>query len=213
MLLCDIGNSSFDFYDTESQTHTKVSIEAYRPIHQSATVYYINVNPNVETFLNDLPQWINIAPYIRLETAYETLGIDRKAAIAHFSDAVVVDAGSAITVDKIQKGIYQGGFIFPGFAKMEASYREISSRLDYLLNFELSFDTMPKNSQDAISYGALIPLVREIERQAGDLPLILTGGDGKALVRFFDHADYRPHLLFDAMHAIIKREQEKGTLC
>ena len=47
---------------------------------------------------------------LKFETSYEGLGIDRLA--CSFQDnCVIVDAGSAITVDIMEEGIHKGGFI------------------------------------------------------------------------------------------------------
>ncbi len=200
MLLCDIGNSTYHFFDTKEHKSEKIAFENYDGHYDEKLCYYISVNPK----FSPPKLWKSLHSYIKLKGAYEGLGVDRKLAMTLFDDAVVVDAGSAITVDVCKAGCYEGGFIYPGFRFLGTCYKEISPRLDYLLNFELSLDTMPKSTQNAISYGTIAPLVREIERLSYDTKLIITGGDAEVLKGFLKNATYRPWLLFEAMQKIIQ---------
>ena len=43
------------------------------------------------------------------------MGVDRRALCLSHENGIFVDAGSAITVDVVEEGRYQGGYIFPGF--------------------------------------------------------------------------------------------------
>ena len=208
MLLCDIGNTFFTFY--KQGEVTKQLVDGFDIESIDEKVFYICVNPKVTPLLQENDLWIDLAKDIALEGSYETLGIDRKVAISAISGGVVVDAGSAITVDVIENSHYQGGFIYPGFVAMQKAFAEISSKLDYLLNFEVSLDKIAKNSQDAISYGSFMPLITEIKRLSEGKKLIVTGGDGEFLAKHLEGSLYEPHWLFDAMKTII---DAKGYTC
>ncbi len=205
MLLCDIGNTSYHFYD--GTIHHKVSVADFDPASIQETLFFINVNPNVAPLLEMLPQWIDLGLHVNRARYYETMGIDRIVACEAVSDGVIIDAGSAITVDLMQGGVHAGGFIYPGVEAMASCYKRLSTRLDYAFNFDLNLDTMPKNSQDAITYGFLAPLRAEVMRH--DAPLILTGGDALRLLPFFPQATHDALLLFKGMQKII----EEGGLC
>lgn len=77
-------------------------------------LYYISVNSTLDQKIIQIKQWQNIGSKIVLEGAYGTMGVDRKALCLSHHDGIFVDAGSAITVDSVSDGIYQGGFILPG---------------------------------------------------------------------------------------------------
>lgn len=202
MLLCDVGNTSYAFYN-EGEVKSFL-IDEFDIDSITQEVYYICVNPNVSDLLQAHNLWHDMRPLITLQGAYDTLGIDRQVAVLGLEDdGVIVDAGSAITIDVVEKGLYQGGFIFPGFKAMQRAFAEISTKLDYLLNFEVTFDKMAKNSQDAISYGALIPLIQEIKRLSEDKALIITGGDGALLANHLEGSTLAPNWIFDAMKKII----------
>ncbi len=201
MLLCDIGNSAFSFYEDGETSHYLIADFDVDSIEKD--VYYICVNPAVSQTLKEKAHWIDMGPMVQLEGSYETLGIDRQVAISTLKEGVIVDAGSAITVDVVKDGNYQGGFIYPGLRSMQKAFSEISHKLDYLLNFEVSLDKMATNSQDAISYGAIVPLIKEITRLAEDIPLIVTGGDAALLAYHLPQATLDSNWVFNAMIKIL----------
>ncbi len=209
MLICDIGNTTLHFKEgshTFKVAHALFDAKDY----QDETVYYICVQPDLKKELSDYPNWIDISTWVVLEGSYPTLGIDRKLAAWYLEEGVVVDAGSAITVDCMKASTYQGGFIYPGFPAMQKAFADISDALDYSINFELSLDTMPLTSQDAISYGALVPLIEHIKNLAQGKRLVITGGDANKLMPFFN-AELQEHFLFDAMQKLIT--QHEGDQC
>ena len=200
MLLCDIGNTSYHFLDGE--VDFKKDVRSFHPQEIEQKVYYISVNSAVQEKLAGLENWIDLAHYIDTTPYYETMGIDRIFALEMIDDGIVLDAGSAITVDVKRNGVFEGGFIYPGVHAMAKTYENISKALSYSFNFELNLDKMPKNSQDAISYGFLGTLYREVMHH--NLPVTLTGGDARVFAKIFPDAKINETLLFDAMKKIIK---------
>jgi type III pantothenate kinase len=205
MLLCDIGNTSFHFLDGDDDY--KESVEEFSVKTMKERVFYISVNQEVNESLKTLDNWINIAPYIDRKNYYESMGIDRVVACEAIEDGVVVDAGSAITVDVVKNGVFEGGFIYAGVNAMSKTYKNISSALEYSFNFELDLDKMPKNSKDAISYGYLKPFCSEVLSYKKEI--FLTGGDAEMFSSLFPNAKVEKHLLFNGMKKIIK----KANLC
>lgn len=199
-LLCDIGNTNFCFF--EDGRMFRRSIHAFSPETETRPVFYINVNRDVASKLEPLPNWIDLEPAIRTLGYYATMGIDRIVACEAIDEGVILDAGSAITVDAVRGGRFQGGFIYPGLPALTSTYAAISPGIAYPLNVEVSPHTLPKNSRDAVSYGALIPLIREIDRLGR--PLYLTGGDAPKLSHYFPDAVMDETLLFQGMRKIIK---------
>ena len=205
MLLCDIGNTSYHFYNGKEQY--KESVSDFHPDKLTQKIYYVSVNPALEAKLIDLENWIDLRPFIDWNNYYVTMGIDRVMACEAIENGVIVDAGSAITVDVVKQRIFQGGFITPGVKIMQETYVQVSPRLDYSFNFDLDLDKMPKNSRDAISYGYLRTLYSEISRHDG--PLYITGGDARQIARLFDDAVIDDLLIFKGMNKII----QKAELC
>jgi len=205
MLLCDIGNTSYHLLDANNDY--KESVTAFDPSSITEKIYYISVNSSVEKTLNSLDNWIDLKSYVDMSNYYETMGIDRIFACEAIENGVIVDAGSAITVDVVKNGVFEGGFIYPGINAMAKTYENISPALAYSFNFELDLDKMPKNSGDAISYGYLKTLYSEVVSK--DKDIFLTGGDADKFATIFPNAKIDKLLIFNGMKKIIK----KANLC
>ncbi len=125
----------------------------------------------------------------------ETLGADRLAAAAgalvHHpgADLLVIDAGSAVTIDLVSDGIYRGGSISPGLAMRFRSLHEYTGRLP-LVTINDNFTFPARTTEDAITAGVVTGLVYEIneyirtfEEKHNKLVTVITGGDGGVITR------------------------------
>jgi type III pantothenate kinase len=204
MLLCDIGNTSYHFLDGENDF--KEAADTFNPSTIKEKVYYICVNPRVKETLKDLQNWIDLSLHVDMSKYYQTMGIDRVVACESINDGIIIDAGSAITVDMLKNGVFMGGFIYPGIRAMSQTYKNISTVLDYSFNFELDLDKMPKNSQDSISYGYLKTLYSEVVSH--NMKIFLTGGDAKMFAKIFPDAEVDERLIFKGMKKIMKNSKE-----
>ena len=107
MILCDIGNTTFHFLINGK--HKKYFLDEKIPVFDDE-VYYISVNEKAsKKLLKNNPTSKNIEEIINFKTSYKGLGIDRAVACCSYEDIVIVDAGSAITVDIMEKGIMLSG--------------------------------------------------------------------------------------------------------
>ncbi len=199
MLLCDIGNTSYHFLDGEKDF--KHSVDSFNPSSIEEKVYYISVNKKVDEILKDLDNWIDLSLEVDMGVYYPTMGIDRIFSSLAVQNAIVIDAGSAVTVDVVKDGEFMGGFIYPGVRAMSKTYKDISPALEYAFNFDIDLDILPKNSQDAISYGYLKTLHVEVMKH--NMPVVLTGGDASKFVKIFPDAVVDENLIFKGMKNII----------
>ena len=127
------------------------------------------------------------------------VGIDRLlaalAATKHYGDLpmLIVDAGTAITVDVVQNQTFCGGAILPGLTVQAESYPRISNRLPFIpapLAFAETESVYPgKNTEDAIlagiywgTVGAIRQLYEKAFSRRKNTRLILTGGDAVYLL-------------------------------
>jgi len=201
MLLCDIGNTSYHFFDTISNQDYKKSVKDFNPKRINETIYYICVQPDIKILLKEIENWIDISKYLDMKNYYKTMGIDRIIACeAVEKDAVIVDAGSAITVDIVKNGKFNGGFIYPGIDIMTKTYKGISKALNYSFNFDIDLTKLPKNSQDAITYGYLKTLSLEV--LSHKLPIILTGGNAKIFHKIFPKSEVDEFIIFRGMKKV-----------
>lgn len=132
----------------------------------------------------------------------ERVGMDRLVAAVAVNQirdphapAVIVDAGTAITVDLVnQQGEFMGGAILPG---MRLVSQALASNTDQLPQVDSRFpqsapDALGTSTEGAIrsglfwgSVGAIRELVERIGASAEDTPQVfLTGGDAERLAPF-----------------------------
>lgn len=205
MTLCDIGNTSVDLFCNGKRI--KFSVNDFDPASIKDELYFISVNSLIDERIQDCSNWYNLRECIDWDKYYPTMGIDRIMVCEAVKDGVIVDAGSAITVDVMKEGVYQGGFISLGLHAAQDAYKRLSSALDVSFNFEVDLAKMAKNTPDALTVGFLAPLVEKIERLGK--PVYLTGGDAMALSCFFSEAVVDEDLIFKGMKKLI----EKGVKC
>ncbi len=199
MFLCDIGNTSYHFL--KDDIDYKEDVNSFNPSKIKEKIYYISVNKKIKHMLKDLENWIDLSQKIDMSKYYETMGIDRIVASMAIANGVIVDAGSAITVDVVKNGEFFGGFIYPGKRAMSKTFKDISPALDYEFNFDIDLNVLPKNSIDAISYGFLKTLQSEV--LSYEMPIILTGGDAKEFKKIFVDARVDESLIFSGMKKLI----------
>lgn len=201
MLLCDIGNTTYHFF-LEGKGYRE-DVNLFDPSIVKEKVFYICVNPHVKKVLKELKNWIDLSLHVDMRKYYETMGVDRIMACEAIQSGIIVDAGSAITVDVVKESRFEGGFIYPGARAMSECYKNISSALTYSFNFEVDLDRMPKNSRDAISYGYLKLLQSEVKSY--NMDIFLTGGDAINFKKIFPASQVDEMLIFRGMTNIMKR--------
>lgn len=151
--------------------------------------------------------------------AYATpqlLGIDRwlgvVEAYARFGAAIVVDSGSALTIDAVDaQANHLGGYIVPGLQLMHRSLK--TGTADVHLGVAQFGDLqLGGNTATAVAHGVLRmslafinDVVTTLTQQLGnDCRVILTGGDAAVLqpclgVRF----EYQPDLVLDGLERVM----------
>lgn len=145
---------------------------------------------------------------------FSQLGADRWAAIVGgwhqaAGPAVIVDAGTAVTVDLIAAdGQHLGGLILPGLRLMATG---LGSRTADIAAFAArgpgpgGGDWFGRSTAEAVARGARFALLAAIERAVADFPaqdspaLILTGGDAPELLEALPAAEHRPLLVLEGL--------------
>ena len=203
MQLCDIGNSFVKLYDNGKII--SYSFEEFAKFKPKKQTYFINVNPKIRL---DNDKFIDMSGYFMdFKTKYIGLGIDRIAGCYTIKDGVVVDVGTAITVDIMENGVHVGGFILPGINATLEQYRAISPALFVHFNSSVDINLAPQTTANAISYGIINSVVLCVEKVAKDKAIYFTGGDGHFFCQFFKRSIYDKALIFRGM---IKALNERG---
>lgn len=207
MILCDIGNSNATFFKEGKIWY--MEINKFKEYEPTQTIYFISVNDSLKDKLASNPLFFNIEPYFKIDTYYNGLGIDRIAVCSMVQTGVIIDAGSAITIDIMLNNSHLGGCIMPGINNLIKMYKNISPRLDKIFNTQVALDCFPQNTADAVSYGMLLPIILTIKEISRNKNIIFTGGDGQFLSKFFEKSIFDKTLIFRAMNKVIMQENLK----
>jgi len=201
LILCDIGNTTFDFLIKNK--HKKYSVKDEIPFFKK-DIYFVSVNKEAtKKLLKTNPHAKDISEILQFKTKYVGLGIDRALACVFSKDAIIVDAGSAITVDIMKKAKHKGGFILPGFRAFIKTYPKISKKLKFDFEKEINLDKIPLRTIDAIQYAMMKSIILPIKEVSKNKNIIFTGGDGKLLSTYFENSVYKKDLIFENMKRII----------
>jgi type III pantothenate kinase len=204
ILLADIGNTHFHIYNGHTVEHLSYNDAIEKYAHRD--MLYISVKHELGDKIEHIKSWNNISDTLYIEGEYETMGVDRKALCLSHHEGVFIDAGSAITVDVVNNGKYEGGFILPGIKAYLASYKSISSVLETSLEEALTLESLPSTTKEQISYGIIASIKALIDKHSEGKKLYFTGGDGKFLSTFFEDANYDEMLVFDGMQQALKNK-------
>ena len=201
MILCDIGNTTFHFLiDGEDK---KYFLDEKIPKFEDE-IYFVSVNEKAtKKLLKRNPHAKDIKELLKFDTTYQGLGIDRAVACSFQNNCVIVDAGSAITVDIMEEGTHKGGFIMLGLRRFMKSYKKISKKLNYDFEKNINLDKIPAQTKDAITYAVMKSIILPIKEVSLNKSIIFTGGDGLALSKYFENGIYKKDLIFENMKRII----------
>ena len=137
-------------------------------------------------------------------------GIDRLMAataarhLAAGQAAIVIDAGTAITVDLLTDGAFQGGAILPGMRMSAAALDRYTDKLPLVDTTHLdSPDVVGRDTHQAMQSGlfwGMVGAVKELTHRLGEGPhfpphIFLTGGEGPALAPHIDGVEIVPNLV------------------
>lgn len=145
-----------------------------------------------------------------------TLGVDRIALAAYaavnYSDTnvLLIDAGTCITFDFVNKKAYLGGAISPGLEMRYKSLNNYTSKLPLLKSQEPE-NFIGDSTNSCIHSGVVNGIINEIDgvinqykSKYQDLTVVLTGGDTNFLAKQLkNHIFANPNLVLEGLHKIL----------
>ena len=150
------------------------------------------------------------------------MGVDRWVAMIGAwaeiqSSCVVVDAGTAVTIDALDDdGCHLGGQILPGIVLMADALAQQTSDIPSMKPAAAgAYDGVSmfaNNTRNAVESGALGAVAGAVERairtlrsNAYDATVVLTGGDGSRILAALDEASlHRPNLVLQGLMQILE---------
>ncbi|MGB3849212.1 MAG: type III pantothenate kinase [Tunicatimonas sp.] len=160
--------------------------------------------------------------------AYESLGADRRAAVAGAQqqypqrNALVIDAGTCITYDLIdRRGHYRGGLISPGVQMRQRAMHTFTARLPLVTHNEAPFCLTERSTPAALRSGAaggaaaeITQMIRMYGNKFSDLQVLLTGGDATYLTTIIppDHPlAVVPNLILIGLNCILHHHVQQNS--
>lgn len=216
MLQLDIGNSRIK-YRLTNQVSEITAVHTPDELPKSMDVVFSSVRTEART-REVVARYLAAGARCRqavvcsqdvLRCDYEQpslLGVDRwlaaLGATQIASPAIVVDAGTALTVDLVVDGVYHGGVIAQGLRCSVASLLAGTDRVN-----DVDFDVLPgvpANTGAAVGLGAVAQAVGLIEwlraRWSPQAAIVLTGGDALLLQSHLSpEVVYKEGLIFDGL--------------
>ena len=156
-------------------------------------------------------------PIRNLYKTPETLGKDRLAAVVGAyslfpgKDILVIDAGTALTIDFVDKeGNYHGGIISPGLNMRFRALHEYTKKLPFLSQTD-EFEIIGDSTVSAITSGVQNGIIFEVDsyinqfvKKYPQLVTILTGGDVNFFVdKIKKYIFAEPNLVFFGLEKLI----------
>lgn len=155
----------------------------------------------------------------------ERLGVDRWTSLlavhrAYSGPSVVVDCGTAITIDAIDgNGEHLGGLIVPGMELMQTALSERAPGIELSESGGEESSLLARSTESAVSGGILYTAISLIDRVFMDLNaeldskanLVLTGGDALRVRPLLTRKPvYNPHLVLEGL-AVYASERPCAT--
>jgi type III pantothenate kinase len=156
----------------------------------------------------------------------ETLGIDRflvclGACNRSSNDVIVIDAGSACTIDLMKSDkVYKGGVIMPGLELFHKSMRSYLPELPDV-DRDLPVSWPGKSTKECIEWGingsylmAIGSFLNKYKTELVKADIFITGGDSVFIYESLKDEipmNHNPYLVFDGMVAFEKMLNETGT--
>lgn len=128
-----------------------------------------------------------------------------------YTDAIIIDMGTATTFDVMKDGGFAGGLIIPGISASLDVLTEKAARL-LPVTIEWPENLIANNTDDAIRSGLLFGFKAELETLVSlikkefaieKIPVFATGGWGKTVARRTECIDtYDPYLTLDGIRLV-----------
>lgn len=146
------------------------------------------------------------------------------AACSHFpgSSVCVISAGTAITIDLVEKGgRHLGGYILPSYTTMHDALLGDTANIVSSSEVQYHDQGIPDNTDDAVNQGLhrLIQAgIRELcqlaqDRMDGPVQLVLTGGFAKNILGYPDMPSmhHMPDLVMQGLYDIMKQKRTQKS--
>ena len=208
----DIGNTNAKWRFEGDYFEVPITEFSFDILPKASKIWVSNVSPN---FVTNNQSNISIVEsqkkYKSLINSYKEpnmLGSDRwLAMIAAYEvnptiDFIVVDIGTAVTIDFVNKsGLHLGGVIFPGLLKIRNTFGHLA------VSKEVDINEISQSTKGAWSIGTLGLVanginkkIHQLKQKTPNAKIYLTGGGFEYIEKFLEFPyDYHRNLVLDGL--------------
>jgi len=223
-MFIDIGNTNVKILDDKGNIRT-VPTKTFNAKdlgdESSGDVVIASVVPEVLSKINRKYTLIGVNAKFSFNHSLEGVGVDRLLAVEgilteYDAPFVVIDAGTAITVDFVSlrgnEPCLEGGLIIPGLSMALNALNDNTSKLPKL-EPEMPTDIIGKNTKQAMLSGVCNTIVKGIDALIDETKfkrVFVTGGDGHLFKELSSkNLVFVDELVFLGMKSVCKREKGK----
>ncbi len=205
ILELDIGNTQIKWRLNNGASGSMMHHQDFQslvlPIQEPVTqLWYASVVPNSHKAMEQAFEQQFACDVFRVETSRELagvrnsyskvsdMGVDRwlamVASFQQYGESVIVDCGSACTIDWVDvSGCHRGGYIMPGLGMMRHSiYDKIGRPYQNARPKTLQLGSSTDSAIDAGMMAMLVGAVKQTLGQVSGGTLVFAGGDGQWLL-------------------------------
>lgn len=228
VLLLDVGNSRVKwrlttlsgerYYGDCDATHVALQtwVEQPQRVMVSSVRVQADLHTQLELIFGQRLQWLKepLPSWPQFKHCYpepSRLGVDRWLAmlggrVQQSGDLLVVDAGTALTIDLFSSdNRHQGGYIVPGLRMAQNALFSGTDRVRAYQDEQDKQEIAPgKNTLNCVAAGVLrqnLALVQSLLDEYPEHQPLITGGDGQLLASRLG-LSYSPDLIFDGMDSL-----------
>jgi type III pantothenate kinase len=208
-------NDLIDSFQSIDATSTKVLLSAVNQVDElllllkeNSFIDIVSVKSKSKqagiTNSYDQPERMGIDRWLAMIGSYKIL-----APLTGCKGVVVIDAGSALTIDVLnQDGVHQGGYIVPGLAMSQAALfanTEQVKRYDETITYtdnNREFNKLGNNTLQCVEYGVInqqVAFIEKVTQQYPDFEVMITGGDCELLAGYFTTARVDKNLVLKGL--------------
>lgn len=230
-LLVDMGNSRIKWWGPgvtgcEPLNRLELAVKQWRWLELNGIfVSCVSASSAKQMFFESCIKTLGVEPefvavrqgFMGLKLAYEntqSFGVDRWLAMlsglreVSGKDFVVVDAGTAITVDFVCSAEHLGGWILPGVAHQKRFYQGLFDGVTKE-SLDITKTTPGRSTIDGVKSGlgnlaqGVVQMIRSCAEESLEDPVFfVTGGDAGVFVRLASDFVIRDNMVFDGLSLV-----------
>lgn len=167
--------------------------------HTNVCIRHVHYDPRCLPSHYEQPERLGVDRWLACVGAYHDARAHRSGA----DSILVVDAGTAVTLDWVAEGAHQGGYILPGLHLQTEILMQHTARVRVEQPVWDRCD-LGRNTTTCVTHGilaSLVALIQATAQQCQAQHLFITGGNAELICPYVPQSVWRPNLVVEGMMA------------